>query len=240
MRKHVIWNFNKETLQNVLDSSSSYDELFKKLNLNVSKSLIKMLRYRTKIENISHENFKMNVKKRTYEKILKKNSFKSIPIEDILIENSTYTSSVNLKKRLLKLGLLKNECSICKIKTWQNKSLVLQLDHINGKNNDNRIKNLRLLCPNCHSQTDNYAGKKKKIKEKRKLKYCSKCGIPVNNKVFCEKCQNKISLKQRKVERPNYEQLINEINELGFSATGRKYGVSDVTIKKWQKKYEQK
>jgi len=239
MRKHIIWQFSKELIQENLDTSSSYDEFFKKINLNVSKSLIKMLRYRTKIENISHEKFNNNVKKRRQENISQGNKFKPIPIENILVKNSTYTSSVNLKKKLLNLGLLKNECAICQINSWLDKPLVLQLDHINGKNNDNRITNLRLLCPNCHSQTENYAGKKKKNNKKRKLNYCIKCGISVNNKVFCENCQNEISLKQRKVKRPDYEKLMCDINNLGYSATGRKYGVSDVTIKKWQKKYEQ-
>jgi len=58
------------------------------------------------------------------------------------------------------VGLLEYKCSICGINTWLNKPLTLQLDHINGDNRDNRIEILRLLCPNCHSQTDNFCGKK--------------------------------------------------------------------------------
>ena len=82
-----------------------------------------------------------------------------IPLEQILIENSTYANTNNLKKRLINKGLLDYHCSICGIDKWQGKELVLQLDHINGVHNDNRLENLRLLCPNCHSQTDTYAGK---------------------------------------------------------------------------------
>ena len=225
-------------MQNILNNSSSYDELFKKLNLNSSKSLIKMLRYRTKIENISHEKFNINAKNLILNNILKKHAFKEKPLEEILIENSTYATSSHLKNRLVKLGLLKYECFICGINEWQNKQLILQLDHKNGKSNDNRIENLRLLCPNCHSQTDNYAGKKNKIKVVRKLKFCCKCGVSVDNKVFCEKCDNELKLKRRKVLRPSYNDLIIEIKNHGYSATGRKYGVSDVSIKKWQKLYE--
>ena len=238
MRKHIIWSFDKTLLQDILNNSSSYNELIKKLNLNVSNSLIKMLRYRTKIENISHEKFNVNAKKLIIDSILNKHAFKVIPLVEILIENSTYTTSLHLKNRLVKLGLLKYECSICGIKEWQNKQLVLQLDHENGKSNDNRIENLRLLCPNCHSQTNNYAGKKNKIKIIKKLKFCCKCGIDVDNKVFCEKCDNELKTKRRKVLRPSYNTLMIEIKNYGYSATGRKYGVSDVSIKKWQKLYE--
>jgi hypothetical protein len=87
---------------------------------------------------------------------------KKIPIQDILIENSTYTSSFNLKNRLLSEGLLIEQCSKCGISDeWQGEHLSLHLEHKNGINNDHRIENLTLLCPNCHSQTKSYCGRNK-------------------------------------------------------------------------------
>lgn len=83
------------------------------------------------------------------------------PLNEILVKNSHYTSSYSLKYRLIKSNMLKNECSFCKISTWKDKPLSLHLDHINGCRTDNRLNNLRLLCPNCHSQTDTYCGKNK-------------------------------------------------------------------------------
>lgn len=85
---------------------------------------------------------------------------KSYQLSEILIENSPYVNTVSLKRRLVKEGILKYSCSICSNEgIWMGSKLVLQLDHINGVNNDNRLLNLRLLCPNCHSQTETYSGK---------------------------------------------------------------------------------
>lgn len=83
-------------------------------------------------------------------------------IEDILVENSSYANIASLKRRIINNKLLKYECSKCGISSWNDQPLSLHLDHINGINNDHRLENLRFLCPNCHSQTDTYAGKNKK------------------------------------------------------------------------------
>lgn len=88
----------------------------------------------------------------------------AIPLEEAMVENSTYQRGA-LKRRLICEGLIENECSICAAKPiWQGKPLVLVLDHINGVNNDHRFENLRLLCPNCNSQTDTFAGRNVKRK----------------------------------------------------------------------------
>lgn len=80
-------------------------------------------------------------------------------INEILIKNSPYLWTSSLKKRLLKEFLLINKCYKCGITHWLGQALSLQLEHINGDNADNRIENLILLCPNCHSLTDTFAGK---------------------------------------------------------------------------------
>lgn len=74
-----------------------------------------------------------------------------------------YATRASVKKEILKNQLIEYKCAICFINNWNNKPLSLHLDHINGLNGDNRIDNLRFLCPNCHSQTPSYAGKNKKI-----------------------------------------------------------------------------
>lgn len=84
------------------------------------------------------------------------------PLEKILIKDSQYANTSFLRKRLIKEEVLSNNCSICKISDWQGESLSLHLDHIDGDNTNNQISNLRLLCPNCHSQTPTYCGRNKK------------------------------------------------------------------------------
>ena len=65
----------------------------------------------------------------------------------------------SVKKRLLEAGILENRCSACGLNEWRGKPLSIQIDHANGIRNDNRLENLRMLCPNCHSQTETFGGR---------------------------------------------------------------------------------
>jgi 5-methylcytosine-specific restriction endonuclease McrA len=92
----------------------------------------------------------------------KTHNYNTKPIDELLVENSIY-QSFKLKNRLLKEGLKDHKCEICGITEWMGKLTPLELDHINGNNKDNRIENLRVICPNCHAQTETYRGKNKKF-----------------------------------------------------------------------------
>jgi len=117
-----------------------------------------------------------------------------IPLDKVLVENSTYHRG-DLKKRLVRQGLLIYECKECGLVEWRGKRLALILDHINGVKNDNRLFNLRLLCPNCNSLTDTFAGRNIKNKVKPWKKYtCLDCGTPKSRYgKRCRSCAHKRS-----------------------------------------------
>ena len=95
--------------------------------------------------------------------------FGLVPTEELLVRGSAVNNQT-IKKRLLEDGFLKNECSECGNPGFHNgKPLVLHLDHEDGDNSNNELSNLRMLCPNCHSQTETFGGRNKRVSGKRAL-----------------------------------------------------------------------
>jgi Zn finger protein HypA/HybF involved in hydrogenase expression len=157
---------------------------------------------------------------------------KTYNLEDVLVENSSY-GSYKLKQKLLSKNILENKCSICDNSgEWCGKELSLQLDHINGINNDNRLENIRLLCPNCHSQTETFSGKRNKVNN-----FCEDCGEKIHKQSKkCLKCSSiSKGINQRKFEISEKE-LENLINNYPMTTIGRMLGVSDNAVRKRCKK----
>jgi hypothetical protein len=91
------------------------------------------------------------------------------PIETYLVRGRR-TNRTHLKQRLLRSGLKKNRCERCGIENWRGAPLFMALHHVNGDGLDNRLENIALLCPNCHSQTPNFSGRNiKRARPARRL-----------------------------------------------------------------------
>ncbi len=113
---------------------------------------------------------KLNVYRPNKENVgLRKGSLPKYSIDDILSGKCPHYRTHDVKIRLIRNGIKKEICESCGQKPfWNDKKLVLQLDHVNGINNDHRLENLQLLCPNCHTQTSTYCGRNIKLKNKSK------------------------------------------------------------------------
>lgn len=140
-------------------SDSEFTELIN--NSSCVSDVLKKLGYSTNGNSWGNKIVKERMEKLNLSFTIKNNNYynqsnnKSLPLEKVLTKDSEYNRT-KLKERLVKEGLKEYKCECCGITEWNNKPISLQLHHVNGINNDNRLSNLQLLCPNCHSQTDNF------------------------------------------------------------------------------------
>lgn len=151
--------YDVESLRIAVERSVSWRQVHKELGLSTSGSSYKGLQ-RTARENgidTSHFTGQAWDRKEKYKEYENWGGRK--PLDQVLVKESDF-SSAKLKKRLLDARYLENICVECGLGSeWNNKPLTLQLDHVNGDSRDNRIENLRILCPNCHTQTPTYGAK---------------------------------------------------------------------------------
>ena len=174
LEKKVYSKYTVDELKEIIKCSKSFIDIIKTLKVNKSYHI-----YLTKFvkdNNVDISHFERIHTKRT--------------IDKILVKDSVQACSTRIKQYLLKNNIVKEECSVCKIPPeWNNNPLTLQLDHINGDHFDNRVENLRLICPNCHSQTDTFTGRNlREYKEQQ----CD-CGNILKRNQTTNKCAECIS-----------------------------------------------
>jgi ferredoxin len=152
---------------------------------------------------------------------------KAIPLSEILVEHSTYSRST-LKQRLYDAGLKQRQCELCgQDEMWRGLRMALILDHINGMATDNRIENLRIVCPNCAATLDTHCGRKNRLAvDPRNCLHCGKEFLPkYDTHRYCSqpcgihsKGPRDPHPERRKVPRPSYEQLMADVQAMSFVA----------------------
>ena len=219
----LIDEYSKEELEQMVQQSFSMKEVIDKLgysthsgsNNNTVKNRLE--KYQIDISHFNHQ----TPQERTE--------------ENVFIENST-ASQATLRRWYIKGEYTPYKCSICgQEPIWQGKELTLILDHINGSNHDDRLENLRWVCPNCNQQLDTTAGKNNKTLTKKN--YCVDCKTEISPKATrCNACAIKYRTSET-VYGLSRDELKNLIRVKPFTHIGQMYGVSDNAVKKWCDKY---
>lgn len=233
--------YTERQARDAVATSLSYSEVLRKLGLRAAGGNHRLLRrYVDEIWQIPTEHFDPARARLT--------GFVGrgpTPLEQVLVEGSGYHRGT-LKRRPFECGLKARECELCgQDESWHGRTLSLILDHINGVPDDNRLENLRIVCPNCAATLDTHCGRKNRL-ERRECLRCGETFVPrsARHRYCSRECgqrhdrrRQEPKLQTRKVERPSYEQLKADLESMSCVAVGRKYGVSDNAVRKWLRWY---
>ena len=156
--ENKIYKLSDEQFVELLKKSSTISEVLFKLGYTVKGNSWGYSQVKRRMDdlNLDYSIFKGK------SAVIKTGRLNNVRKEDILKENCKHQRTV-LRRYIIKNNLIPYKCAICGCTEWQGKTLSLELDHINGINNDNRLENLRFLCPNCHSQTSTYGSRNQQL-----------------------------------------------------------------------------
>jgi hypothetical protein len=224
-KRSPIWLISKEQLQGIVRQSVTLSEILIKFGLINKGSNYRTLKNRLAKDGIDFSHIPLGQNSNKGRPL---GGRRPIPIEELLIVGST-SARTSLKKRLIAEGIMENRCAICGLfPVWNEKPLVLVLDHINGISDDYRRENIRLLCPNCNSQTDTFAGRNRGE---------SKLPAPIEITEVAAAWIHDPKPEIRVVERPDRETLRSMIIKIPMTRIGKMYGVTSGAVKRWAKSY---
>lgn len=225
-------NIEKEELAEIVKSSYSIKECLEKMGCPCGHGNYPTFYKYKRLYNLDTSHFTKREIKNT------KNNGEYRPVADYKNENPASIKGSIFLKKLVKEGYKEYRCEKCGITEWNGEPISLQLHHKDGNHYNWDVDNLTVLCPNCHSQTDNYCGKATRNINKKK-NFCVECGKETSKKTKTGLCAECLSKSQRKVERPSkdeLERLLKSVNG-NFLKLSRQFGVSDVAVRKWCKSY---
>jgi DNA-directed RNA polymerase subunit RPC12/RpoP len=225
-RTSIIWQKPTEEFAAIVAKCFTLTAIAKAVGAYPQAGTFRILKTRLREEKIDFSHIPLGLgSNKGRNRLLKK----AVPLEEVMIEHSTYSRSA-LKQRLLKAGVLVNKCSICGLGSeWNKRPIRMRLDHQNGVYDDHRLDNLRMVCPNCDSQLPTFCnGNKAKYK-------CVDCKTRVSSKSKrCQKCSSKFFLGSgSKISWPSVEQVVKTVQESSWVETGKALGVSDNSVRKF-------
>jgi hypothetical protein len=229
--------YSEQELRKVVAGATSLSQVLRHFGLRPAGGNHRLLRGWLEKWGISTEHFTLQWDPPPRERI---------PLPAILVEGSTYSRG-HLKRRLYEEGVKERRCELCgQGEKWHGVRMALILDHVNGVPNDNRIENLRIVCPNCAATLETHCGRQNRLPDE--VRACLHCGEAFRTRHSRQRyCSRPCAVHapksgarpaRRRVERPPYERLVAEVAATSWSAVGRRYGVSDNAVRKWARAYE--
>jgi len=240
--------YTKELMEEAVKNSFSYAGVCRFIGLKPVGSNFKTVKSKIELYNLDILHF-------TGQRWNKGKSFSEETsihnLEDVLQKNIIYSSDT-LRKRLLKAGIKNNECELCHI---SGEEVPLELHHINGDHYDNRLENLQILCPNCHSKTSNFRNRNQSnTTEARRIEVernhqaiCENCGkefyserLDKKRRFCCRECYleycQKIKSRNVNITKEKLKDLTNKYSNI--TEIAEELGVSRPTVRKYLQEYD--